>query len=169
MARVNSNQHVVDFKNAVKARLLALRIAQQVVKGASKGLVAVRPFIVARVKEALSVPAPRKRHKDAEGNICYKATTRALPGAPPRKLSSRLRTSMVGLLSNENKTLTIGTNARGNPTKKFTKGFNYPRFHELGGEGSLGGGKHPFLVPTVRKWKKQIAEIVGKNIKLELR
>lgn len=58
-----------------------------------RGLYAAGLFYMGRVKELLSVPAPRRLVKSRSGVSYYVATTPATPGAPPRKLSGRLRAS----------------------------------------------------------------------------
>lgn len=48
-------------------------------------------FLTGAFKQTLSIPAPRRRVKSAKGVIYYVATKKATRGAPPRKLSGRLR------------------------------------------------------------------------------
>ncbi len=136
--------------NEQKMILLAARIQAQLVKNLNKGLNNARVFLTSRIKEEVSVPAPRKRAKDREGNIYYRATTRATPGAPPRKLSGKLRMSITSLMLTNRKAV-IGVKARS------PKGANYPAILEH--------GSHPFMVPTYRKWKKEIVQIVGRSVK----
>lgn len=55
--------------------------------------------LTGKVKEVLSVPAPRRAVIGKRGKLTgvryYVATTPATPGAPPRKLSGRLRSSIT--------------------------------------------------------------------------
>ncbi len=138
---------------AAKIHAIALRIATQVNKAAGKGLQAAAIFLSARVKEAVSEPAPRKRVKDAMGNFSYRATSRAIPGAPPRKLSGRLRQSvtwqMLGPLRAQ-----VGVNARS------VKGYNYPKWLELNTR-----HPHPFLKVTAQKYSKQLRIIMGRSLR----
>lgn len=153
-------------RNREAARKLKERIAKQLKAGAGKGVEPACRFLVARIKETLNVPAPK-----VKVGLGYRATTRATVGAPPRKLSGRMQkgvthkmlSGIVGL---------IGVHARAEPTKKYPKGFNYPRYHETGkedGEGRLGAGLHPYLKPTVDKYKKELRTIVGAEAKVEMR
>ncbi len=57
-----------------------------------RGIDAASVFLVSRVKELISVPAPRRFVKPRKGGARYVvAATPATPGAPPRKLTGRLR------------------------------------------------------------------------------
>jgi hypothetical protein len=64
-------------------------IANEVERLVGKGLVAAGYFLLERVQELISVEAPRRLTKG--GRIV--AATRAIPGAPPRKLTGALRGS----------------------------------------------------------------------------
>lgn len=129
------------------------KIKEQVEKAQGKGLNAARIFLQARIKEELSVPAPRKRMPDGT----YRATTRAIPGAPPRKLSGRARASITGRMVTP-KLAEVGTNV------KSPLGFPYMRYHEVGRTGSFGGGQHMWLVVTFLKYREELQRIVGKQI-----
>lgn len=140
---------------------LAAKIAMQAQRKAGTGVKNAAVFLAARVKEEVSVPAPRKRVKGGAGNIRYVATARAIPGAPPRKLSGRLRQTVTYAFSPEvsraarkmRVTATVGVKARSD------KGFNYPKKLETDG--------HPFLKVTVLKYKRQLSDIVGKPLKTQ--
>lgn len=71
------------------------QIASEVERLAGRGLLAAGTFLQSRIKEKLSVPAPRKRVYRSDGSYYWRATTRATPGAPPRKVSGRLRASVM--------------------------------------------------------------------------
>jgi phage gpG-like protein len=88
------------------------QIAAEVEKKLGKGIKAASYFLQARVKECISIPAPRKIVLAGKGFKYYRATTRATPGAPPRKLSGRLRASIAVEFNNpQNTTIArIGTN-----------------------------------------------------------
>jgi len=161
--------------NQDAARKLVAKIAEQLKRGANKGVEAAVRFLAGRWKETVSVPAPKTAIRGAAlpgkklGPILgYRATKRATPKAPPRMLSGRFRqgimhkmlTSTVGL---------VGTNARSKPSKKYPQGFNYPRYLELGKSGAWGGGEHQSLKPTVEKYVGELRTIVGSEVKKELR
>lgn len=78
------------------------QIARDAERLAGRGLLAGGTFLATRIKEVLSVPAPRRRviagprsRVRPPGTPYWVATTRATPGAPPRKLSGRLRASVM--------------------------------------------------------------------------
>lgn len=69
----------------------------QIERAAGKGVQAAAIFLVARLKEVLSVPAPRRIAWGRSKGVFvrnYVATTKATPGDPPRKLSGKLRASI---------------------------------------------------------------------------
>lgn len=137
---------------------VAHRIAVQVQRRAATGVQAAAVFLAARLKEVLSVPAPRKRVQDRAGNFYYRATTRAIRGAPPRKLSGKMRQGVTYTIAapiNLGKKVamasTVGLKARS------PKGFNYPRALEHRG--------HPYFWKTVQRWRPSLAVIVGRAIR----
>ncbi len=149
-----------------QAAELAAKIKRDVEAAAGKGLNAAIRFLASRVKETLSVPAPRRRVKARNGDIYYVATTKATPGAPPRMLSGRMRGSITSQMISALEGA-VGSNARA-PTGVVAKalenlgaiedaqGFNYPRYHEE--------HDHKFLEPTYEKHKADIAKIVGRPV-----
>jgi hypothetical protein len=141
------------MNNQQRAKALAERIKAQIEKSIGKGVNAARMFLVARVKEELSVPAPRKIVTDRVGNKYYRATTKAIKGHPPRKLSGKLRMSVFSKMVTPT-IFVIGAKA------KSDKGFNYPRYLDKKGFGAK-SGQHPFMMPTYRKWKKELQIIIG--------
>lgn len=130
------------------AKLLAARIKAQVERGASKGTQAAAVFLVARIKETLSVPAPRKRVTSFAGVVYYKATTKATPGAPPRKVSGRLRSSITYAIISP-KEAWVGTNV------------HYAKPLERKG--------HKFLGPTYDKYRTELNKIIGSGTRAEIR
>lgn len=114
-----------------------------VIKKAGKGVAAASFFYQGRVKEVISVPAPRKITYSSAGVKYYRATTRATPGAPPRKISGRLRAS-IAVEINKGKMQTTG---------RIGTNVVYSRMLELGG--------HPYLVPTLQRYRGQIRTIVA--------
>jgi len=152
--------------NAERIARLKKKIDDQVARSVGKGLNAGRIFLTSRIKETLSVPAPRIRIQTPSGETYYKATTPATPGAPPRKLSGQLRTSVTSRMLGTF-TAVIGANARARPTVRRPLGFNYPSYHELPGLGAR-SGEHPFIRPTVLKYLVELTVIVGKELRLGL-
>ena len=168
---MNSRGQQHNHKAALK---LKTRIAAQLKRAAGKGLEAAIRFLAARIKETLNVPAPRAAIRGpAAGKklgpiIGYRATTRAIPGAPPRKVTGRLQQSTT------HKMLTptigiVGNYARSDPGQGKVAGFNYPRWHELGKTDSWGGGEHQFIKPTVDKYRKELETITRIAVRTELR
>ena len=54
-----------------------------------RGLEAGANVLLNKIKQKISVPAPRKLVMSKRGDVYYRATTKAAPGAPPRKLSEQ--------------------------------------------------------------------------------
>lgn len=73
---------------------------------AGRGLQAATIHLSNRVKQALSVAAPRRRTLSGR----YVATEPASPGAPPRKLSGQLRRSIAWQMYKLNTVGRVGTN-----------------------------------------------------------
>jgi len=150
------------------------QIQEEVIRKAGKGAARASYFFQSRLKEVLSVPAPRRVVKAggtynvtfttaartaADGSVkagravsfsataavkTYVATTPATKGAPPRKLSGRLRASIDVELrthSDTEEVYAIGTNVV------------YARRHEF--------GAHPFMIPTLDAQAANIATIIG--------
>lgn len=163
-----------DARNALAAKKLKERIALQLKRGAGKGLEAAIRFLAARIKETVSVPAPKKpiRGVPLPGKrlgpiLGYRATAPAIKGAPPRVLSGRLRQGVTSKMLTPHIGL-VGTHARSLPSKRYPSGFDYPKYHEIGAAEKLGGGGHPFILPTVVKYKKELKTLVGAEVKIEL-
>ena len=164
-----------EARNKEAARKLEERILLQLKRGAGKGLEAAVRFLAARIKEAVSVPAPKMAIRGVPlpgkrlGPILgYRATASALKGAPPRVLSGKLRQGVTHKMLTPTVGL-VGTHARSLPSKKYPLGFDYPRYHELGKEDLWGGGKHQFIKPTVKKYRKELRLVVGAAVKMELK
>lgn len=86
------------------------KIIREVQERAKKGLKAATIWIASKVKELISVPAPRALVKPKFGAPYYRATERATPGAPPRKLSGELRRSIAWEMRSNDTVGRIGTN-----------------------------------------------------------
>lgn len=154
--------------NVQKLANIAAKVQAMVQRSIGKGLATATVFIVARTKEALSEPAPRVKVRVAgpkSGISHYRAATRATPLAPPRKLSGRLRTGIMGKMLTPTRAV-VGTNVRAMPSRKYPGGFSYGKYHEVKQSGMPGSGKHQFIKPTVAKYIREIRAIVGRNIKL---
>lgn len=164
--------------SAEQARKLKEKIAKQLKAGAGKGVEAGVRFLAARVKETLSVPAPKKAVRGAPlpgkklGPILgYRVTAKATKDAPPRMVSGRMRQGVTHQMLSPIKGL-VGVHARAVATKKHPAGFNYPKYLETGeesGEGKLGEGPHPYLKPTADKYRRELKKIIGTEAKVEMR
>ena len=143
---------------------------------ANRGLRAAAIHATRRLKEVLSIPAPRRRvvrtvrrtvrerlraalagrFLGAEQRVIdYVATTRATPGAPPRKLSGRLRASITWeiqtipvrlanyILVNE-MTARVGTNVKYGRKLEFAYGKS-----------------HEWLLKTILGIRHELAVILG--------
>lgn len=117
------------------------RAKRDLERSIGKGLRAAAIYLKNRVKEAISVPAPRVRFVARDGTAYYRATTPATPGAPPRKLSGRLRASIEYEMDEDKLTARVGTSVV------------YGRVHEE--------GVHQFLMPTLVKEQSALMAIIG--------
>ena len=145
-----------------RVKALAARIAKQVQSAAGKGVEAAAVFLAARLRECVSVPAPKKRVVSRSGDIRYTATVKATPGAPPRMVSGALRrgiTHAVKLPPGNHqhqsgmKVVTVGVMARSK------RGFNYPKHLET-------RTSHKFIAPTIHRYRAEIRKIVGAAVKV---
>ncbi len=134
----------------VKQKWSSAELARQVRQAAGKGVLAAAVFYEARLKEILSVPAPRKtvvgKRGASRGLTYYRATSPATAGAPPRKLSGDLRRRQTHEAYEDGQRVRVGSNVV------------YAARHEQ--------GRHPFLLPTLKAMQAQIATILGQNFKL---
>ncbi len=169
---------MVRRSNAETARLLSERIKRQVERAAGKGMAAVKLFLLARIKETLNVPAPKVRKVTGPnayipGVYYWRATTAAVPFAPPRKITGNLQRSLTGLVRDAvgglkgGKELVIGANARGMLSAAYPTGFQYPKYHEEKGWKPK-SGRHQFIEPTVEKFRNELRKIVGRSVKGEV-
>lgn len=143
------------------------QIYEECKKKAGKGLEAGARFYNNRLKEVLSVPAPRaliKAGKQYKVNFTtrkgksvsftatasqnfYRATTPATKGAPPRKLSGRLRAAQQVDFNETANVARVGSNVE------------YARDLELGK--TKGAPMHKFLLPTLVTNLGGIAVVIG--------
>ncbi len=145
--------------NEERAKRLAERIKQEAIRSAGKGAKAATIFLYSRVKETLNVRAPRKLVHGVRGDH-YVATTPATPGAPMRRVSGDAQRSLFWNGVGPN-TYVIGI------TAKSPSGFSYPKYHELQEEESPGSGQHQSIVPTVKRYQKELANIASVPVVLE--
>lgn len=115
------------------------KLRAQIERGAGRGVQAAAVFLVGRLKEVLSVPAPRKLVHGRSGSY-YRATVPATPGAPPRKLSGKLR-------ANANWRMIGKTKAKVGFNLKYAK----PLEKRMG---------HAYLAPTAKKFRSAIIRIM---------
>lgn len=115
----------------VEAKIMAL---------AGRGLQAATIHLSNRVKQTLSIAAPRRR--TAAGR--YVATVPASPGAPPRKLSGQLRRSTAWQMYKKNTVGRVGTN----------EVYARPLETWMG---------HSFLAYTLNRSKGELVTILGRT------
>lgn len=119
-------------------------LLKEVRQAAGKGLAAGAGFLAGRVRELLSTPAPRARTLSRTGVRSYRASTPATAGAPPRKLSGRLRAGQTYEVSSD------GTRAR--------VGSNVIYARRLEKEG------HPYLSVALQRWLSELGTIIGNTM-----
>lgn len=112
-------------------------VEHKIAQLAGRGLQAATIHLTNRVRQAVSVPAPRRRTKMGR----YVATTPASPGAPPRKLSGHLRRSIAWQMFKAGTVGRVGTNV-------------------LYGGPLEGWMNHSFLAYTLNKAKGELAMIM---------
>ena len=110
---------------------------------AGKGLAAGAIYLSGQIKSVLSVPAPRRRVLSRAGVVYYVATEKALPGAPPRKLSGALRRSITWAWIAKDLKVRVGTN--------IVYG------------GALERMGHEYILPTLQRERPALRRILGKN------
>jgi phage gpG-like protein len=95
-------------------------------------------------KTVLSVAAPRTRVKSAKGVMYYRATTPATKGAPPRKLSGRLRASVGREMDRQGLKGRVGTNVI------------YGRVHEF--------RDHKWLSVAIKNLGSRLEQVLGSDV-----
>ncbi len=145
--------------NEERAKRLADRIKQEVIRGAGKGLRSAIMFLYARTKEALNVRAPRRLVHGVSGSH-YEATTPATLGAPMRKVSGDAQRLLFYRIVDD-QTAIIGM------TALSPRGFSYPKHHEVADPEHPSSGQHPSIVPTAQRHLKDLNKIIGGNITVE--
>jgi hypothetical protein len=106
----------------------------------ARGIKAVNLFLVAKIREARSKPAPRRKVKSRSGATYYVASTPATPGAPPRLVTARGRGAVTSSFDPATLTGRVGTNDR--------RDAHWER-----------SGLHPFIRPTAEKFRGQAGEL----------
>lgn len=121
------------------------QIAAEVQRALGAGLKAAAIFLAARVREEVSVPAPRVRVTARRGKLAgvkyYRATAPATKGAPPRKLSGQFRSKVTWEMDAAGLEGRVGTNA--------------VQGRRLEQEG------HPYLVPALRRFAGELGQIIA--------
>ena len=148
-----------------QAEKLAKQILQKVNKGLERGMDKVRYMLVAKIKQTLSVPAPREKVRPKSGPPYWRATTRAGKGAPPRLLSGALRRSVESARSNYQ--IEITASARSRPSKRYPRGIPYGKIHEAGRYGDK-EGLHPFVVPAIKANMREVKKVLGQEVRIEV-
>lgn len=111
------------------------RVKREFERQIGRGLRGAAAFAANRAKEIVSVPAPRKRTKSG-----LRASTPAMPGAPPRKLSGTLRSRITSEVISD-------TQAR------VGLRLDYGAIHEY--------GDHPFLSVMIEKNRDALARLIA--------
>ena len=96
------------------------------------------------LKQIVSTPAPRKVSKKT-GRVY--AATKATPGAPPRKLTGRGRTSLAYKVAKDALEASVGTNVI------------YMRKHEKNADGSA--GLHQYVEPVMTQNRAKYEKLLG--------
>jgi phage gpG-like protein len=118
-------------------------LAARVKEAQARALERIGRLLTAAIKKKLSAPAPRKKIVSPKGHIYYRATLAATAGAPPRKLTGRLRAS-IAFEKIDFESIRVGTN------------LVYAARHEY--------GNHPFLNVTIEENQEKINAIVAEEI-----
>lgn len=116
------------------------KIAAQVKAAAGKGAEAAIRFLHERVREAISVKAPRVKG----------VVTPATVGKPIRMVSGRTYRELYVRKDQFGRWYLVS------PTKS-TGGFRYPMYHEVKRGGR--SGEHPWVAPTAKKYRSQLRTI----------
>ncbi len=114
-------------------------IAEEVERLAGKGLVAGAYYLLERIQELISVPAPSRRTKS--GRLV--ATVPAIPGAPPRRLTGQLRGSGF---------------VREIDARRVDVVFATPYSRRLEFEG------HPYMIVALNEHLSELGRIVGEEM-----
>ncbi len=141
-------------------------IRDRCIAKANKGLLAMAYEYQGLVRRTLSVPAPRRRvvagpyagsdlryysgTPRRPGDIYYVATTRATPGAPPRKLSGHLRRSIA-----------VDASRFNGPENVIRVGTNVPYGK------TLEEGTHKYLWPTLTANLQSLQIVAGTAIEVK--
>lgn len=138
----NETKVVSDFKRSV-----------------GRGIEAAAIFLANRIREFLSVPAPRKIVTSRDGVRYYRATTKATPGAPPRKLSGALRRSVGWIILERKVAARVGIFG-GKELKHQEPGQvgKYARRHER--------TNHKFISVMIELWRPQLEYIIGRPFEI---
>jgi phage gpG-like protein len=124
-----------------------------------RGLTAACIELQNEAKQVLSVAAPRKmvtagKKSKSPGVKYYRATTPAIAGAPPRKLSGRLRASVTREIDKDTLTGRVGTNVI------------YGRRHEFGFPRS--NKPHPWLAVAAANIDQRLAQLIGAGMSMSI-
>jgi hypothetical protein len=153
-------------------------IQRQVRQWLGSGLQAACIFLSARIKETLSVPAPRLNTKDPYTGLPVTiAASRAIPGAPPRKLTGDLRRSHAWEMNDDGTVGRVGTNkesARQLEEGGFIRPVRKSMLRWLVADITTGKpvvkqvfskgvyqAPHPSIMPTFVAQKENLGRIIG--------
>lgn len=135
------------------------RIKSDLNRSVGKGIAAAAIFLANRIREFLSVPAPRKITRGKDGVRYYRATTKATPGAPPRKLSGALRRSVGWILLERMTAARVGVfGGKEMAHQKPGTVGKYARKHER--------TDHKFISVMIEMWRPQLEAIIGRPFEM---
>jgi hypothetical protein len=118
------------------------QVEAEVQRIAGRGLLAAGTYLAGRMKDVLSVPAPRRRVTLKSGVRTWVATTKATPGAPPRKITGSFRAKVaVRQPTPERVQVGVYNDIRVRPFETWMR--------------------HPFLIPTFVAEKSNLVRIIG--------
>jgi hypothetical protein len=109
-------------------------------------------FLVEKVKQKMSTPAPLNRG----------ALSTAIPGAPLRRVTGAARAGVRYRVVGDH--ILVMSDARSAPTRKYPQGFAYPVYHESVNHGQPGSGQHPFVGPVFKEYAGEIKRILGRKV-----
>lgn len=135
------------------------RLRSDFQRSAGRGIEAAAIFLANRIREFLSVPAPRKITVGRDGVRYYRATTKATPGAPPRKLSGAMRRSVGWIILERRVAARVGVfGGKEMEHQRPGQVGQYARRHER--------TNHKFISVMMDLFQPQLEQIVGRPFEM---
>jgi hypothetical protein len=133
--------------NAQRAKTWGTMLKAKLAKATDEAAKKASAYLVARVKEVVSVPVP----------VPYR---RAIYRKPPRRDTGNLLAKVSARRVAKGK-FAIEANAK-------RRGFNYGRYHERRNPSQPMSGRHPFIRPTAIRYRDKLGQIAGETIRVEI-